>query len=178
MANLAEYGGAPKFETDADAEQYWTGASGTKFENAIIAPMYWNTTAGELRIWDNTALALGQITTGIVGLFDDGDLLIMTDALGVTVTFEIDESGTNTPAAGNIEIDINGAADAAAVADLIRTAIEAELAISADAPGTAQIDLTQDDGGVAGRTTITYTPAAAGTGIVVGASFALAWQAV
>ncbi len=108
------------------------------------------------------SVTIGDPTVG--GVADDGDLWAMTDADGTSVTFEMDISGTNVPAPGNVEIDLSTAVDDITAADLIRTAIGVSaLNMTTDAPGSATLVITQVTPGTAGNTAQLYTPVIAGT---------------
>lgn len=108
-------------------------------------------------ISDNAVAATGSLTALAKASLADGDLFTIDDGVLPAVTFEFDVSGTNVPAPGNIDLDISTLTTAIEVANAMRTAIEANLGIDADAPGAALINLVNDVGGTAGNVAITET---------------------
>ena len=106
---------------------------------------------------------------------------IIVDGLGNTVTFDVHKTGGwTTVDATYVELDITGDTTDIEVANTIRTAIGATaLDFTVDAPGAALIEITHDTTGKAGRDAeITYTPAAAGTGLAITTPFTLPWFTV
>lgn len=114
-----------------------------------------------------TVAATGSITTIVQANISDGETFTLNDGINAAITFEFDQSGTNTPAPGNVEIDISGDTSADDVASSIETAINGVagiLLITASA-STNTVSLTNDNGGAQGNQVITET--VSDTGFIV-----------
>lgn len=106
--------------------------------------------------------ASGTITAVIQANIIDGELVTLPDAGGTDVIFEFDQTGTNTPAPGNIEVDVSGDTTANDVAVTLASVINAQPEFTAPAPGAAVVAVSQADPGTGGNGTITEGVADAG----------------
>lgn len=95
-----------------------------------------------------------KFTTGTT--ISDGSILVLTDANGVTKTFEFDTEANNITA-GRIRIGINGQANNSQYASTIAAAINAvdDLDISAYNNSNNELILKQNKAGLSGDTTFT-----------------------
>lgn len=126
----------------------------------------------------------GSITTDIQANFSDGETFTLDDGVNPATTFEFDVTGTNTPAVGNVEIDISGDTTADDVKTTIIgavTGVGSSLLITATDGGASTVTLTHDRF-IAANNAITHTVAAGGWAVVgmasgVARSVGLSWNA-
>lgn len=106
------------------------------------------------------APATGSITTDVQANFSDAETVTISD--GVTsVTFEFDVTGTNTPGAGNVEVDISGDTTAADVSATLWAAIDGSALDITAVDGGGTITLTNNTDGTIGNVAIADTVGAA-----------------
>ena len=106
--------------------------------------------------------ASGTITCVVQANIIDGQTVVLTDPGGVAHTFEFDQTGTNTPGAGNVEVDISGDTTDVQVAITLASVIDAQAEFNAPVPSTAVVAVSQADPGLLGNVTITETVVDAG----------------
>jgi len=94
--------------------------------------------------------AAGTITTVAVANLVDGETFTLDDGRNDATVFEFNVSGTHTPAAGNVEVDVSGdtsADDVKTTMISVITGVGSTLAFTATDGGVGQVDLEADDYG-------------------------------
>ncbi len=108
--------------------------------------------------------ATASITCVAVASLVDGETVTMTDGAGTEVVFEFDVTGDGVTSGNEVvDVSLSGISTAAHVATALADAINAAAGFRITATAdTNDVDLVQDDAGVAGNTAITDTVANAG----------------